>query len=69
MTAGYGLADNASVSSPTSASSCTSAEDDTSSAEPSRARAARPALLSISSAILASMVCAAMMRHAVTGSV
>ena len=40
----------------------------TSSSEPSSARAASPALLSISSAILVSMVCAAMIRHAVTGS-
>ena len=36
--------------------------------DPSSARAASPALLSISSAILVSIVCAAMMRHAVTGS-
>ena len=35
---------------------------------PSSARAASPALPSISPAIRASMVCAAMMRHAVTGS-
>jgi senataxin len=35
--------------------------------EPSSARAASPALLSISSAIRASMVCAAMIRQAVTG--
>ena len=42
---------------------------DASSSEPSSARAASPALLSISSAILASMVCAAMIRQAVTGSV
>jgi hypothetical protein len=65
----YGNAVNASVNSATRASSCTSAEDDTSSSEPSSARAASPALLSISSAILASMVWAAMIRHAVTGSV
>jgi hypothetical protein len=65
---GYGNADNASVNNATSASCCTSADDNTSSSEPSSALAASPALLSISSAILASMVCAAMMRHAVTGS-
>jgi hypothetical protein len=53
----------------TRASSWTSAEEDTSSSEPSSARAASPALLSMSSAIRASMVCAAMMRQAVTGSV
>jgi hypothetical protein len=64
----YGNADNASVNNATSASCCTSADDHTSS-EPSSALAASPALLSISSAILVSMVCAAMMRHAVTGSV
>ena len=63
-----GPSSRASVSSATSASSWTSADDETSSSEPSRARAARPALLSISSAILVSMVCAAMIRHAVTGS-
>jgi hypothetical protein len=44
-----------------------SKEEPTSSPEPSSARAARPALLSISSAIRASMVCAAMIRQAVTG--
>jgi len=65
---GYGDADNASVNNATRASSCTSADNDTSSPEPSSALAASPALLSISSAILVSMVCAAMMRHAVTGS-
>ena len=42
--------------------------DDTSS-EPSSARAASPALLSMSSAMRASMVCAAMIRQAVTGMV
>lgn len=67
-TDGYGEADNASVNIATRASSCTSADDDTSSSEPSSALAASPALLSISSAIFVSMVCAAMMRHAVTGS-
>ena len=66
---GCGDVRSASVSNATSASSCTSADDATSSSEPSSARAASPALLSISSAIRASMVCAAMMRHAVTGSV
>ncbi len=44
-----------------------SAEVTGSSADPSRARAASPALLSMSSAIRESMVCAAMIRHAVTG--
>jgi hypothetical protein len=42
--------------------------DDATSSAPSSARAARPALLSISSAIRVSMVWAAMIRHAVTGS-
>jgi peptide/nickel transport system substrate-binding protein len=65
----YGYAVNASVNNATRASSCTSADDDTSSSEPSSARAASPALPSISSAIFASIVWAAMMRHAVTGSV
>ena len=51
-----------------SASSCTESAEPTSTSLPSSARAARPALASISSAILASMVCAAMIRHAVTGS-
>ena len=60
---------SASVSNVTSVSSCTSADEETSSSDPSSALAASPALLSISSAIRASMVCAAMMRHAVTGSV
>src|SRR6478736_6984596 len=64
----YDNAVNASVNNATRASSCTSADDDTSSSEPSIARAASPALLSMSSAILASIVWAAMMRHAVTGS-
>src|SRR5258706_12507029 len=57
-----------SVSNATSASSCTSADEETFWSDPSSARAASPALLSISPAIRASMVCAAMMRHAVTGS-
>jgi len=56
------------VSNATSASSCTSADEETSWSDPSSARAASPALLSISPAIRASMVGAAMMRHAVTGS-
>src|SRR4051794_3738709 len=59
---------SASVSSATSASSWMSTDEPTSSSEPSRARAARPALLSINSAILVSIVCEAMIRHAVTGS-
>src|SRR3954468_16172594 len=60
--------DSASVSRDTNASSCTSTEDVISSSEPSRARAASPALLSMSSAILESRVWAAMTRQAVTGS-
>src|SRR3954454_23168137 len=64
----YDLAVRASVSRLTRASTCTSAEDATSSSDPSSARAARPALLSMSSAILVSRVCAAMIRQAVTGS-
>ena len=59
---------SASVSSATSASSWMSTDEPTSSSEPSRARAAMPALLSISSAILVSIVCEAMIRQAVTGS-
>src|SRR5918992_6399174 len=55
----------ASVSNATSASCCTSVDDPTSCSEPSSACAARPALLSMSLAIRASIVCAAMMRHAV----
>ena len=50
------VSDNASVSNVTSASSCTSADDETPSSEPSSALAASPALLSMSSAILVSMV-------------
>jgi len=56
------------VSNATSASSCTSADEETSWSDPCSARAASPALLSISPAIRASMVGAAIMRHAVTGS-
>jgi hypothetical protein len=66
---GYGDAVKASVNSATNASCCTSADDQISSSEPSSALAASPAFLSISSAILPSMVRAAMMRQAVTGSV
>ena len=65
--AAYACASSASVSRATSASSCTSADEEISSSEPSSALAARPALLSISSAIFVSMVCEAMIRHAVTG--
>ena len=54
---------SASVSSATKASSCTSADEVTSWSDPSSARAASPALLSVSAAIRASMVCPAMMRH------
>gem|GEM_PF-4895177 len=57
----------ASLSSSTRASSWMSADDDTSESEPSRARAANPALPSMSVAIRASTVCAAMTRQAVTG--
>ena len=60
---------SASVSSAASASVWMSADEATSSSVPSSARAARPALASISSAILASIVWAAMIRQAVTGSV
>ena len=60
--------DSALVSRATRASSWKSADAATSSSDPSRAVAARPALASIRSAILVSMVWAAMMRHAVTGS-
>ena len=54
------------VSRATSASSWTSTEP-ISSSEPSSATAASPALLSMSSATRVSIVCEAMMRHAVTG--
>ncbi len=51
-----------------SADSCTESLDCGSTASPSSARAASPCFESISSAIFVSIVCAAMMRHAVTGS-
>ena len=50
------------------ASSWTESVEPTSASLPSRARAASPCFASISSAIFESIVCAAMMRHAVTGS-
>ena len=50
-----------------SAASCTGSAADSSTASPSRARAASPCFWSISSAIFVSIVCAAMIRHAVTG--
>jgi hypothetical protein len=61
-----GAIDSTSVSNATSASCCTSADDLTSS-EPSSAWAVRPALLPISSARRASIVCAAMMHQGATG--
>jgi ABC-type multidrug transport system ATPase subunit len=57
---------SASVSRATSASSWTSVDEPTSSSDPSSARAASPAFSSSSSAMRASIVCAAMMRQAVT---
>ena len=62
-------ASSASVRIATRVSTWTSTVEVSSSPAPSSARAARPALASMSSAILASIVWAAMIRQAVTGSV
>ena len=51
-----------------SADSCTESLEVGSTCSPSRARAASDCFESISSAIFVSIVCAAMIRHAVTGS-